>query len=483
MANRANPTETCLPALGLIYIDNYEDLINTRDMPAVSHVLACIQDFFSEFGGVMIRNEPGRFFFLLEQSDLGRVLSRKFQLLDRAREIHTPSGIPITLSIAVGIGDTLVEAYESARQAMELAQGRGGDQAVIKQERNFRFYGGKRQPGERYSRVKSRVVAHALGQLMQSYDTVVIMGHRIADFDSIGAALGVVACAKSMDKHTHIVVEKDNDMIAGILDGAATQESLASVFITPEEAIERVGLETLLVIVDTQFAASTPAPQLLDAAGAIAVIDHHRRGPAAIEQPALQFVQVYASSTCEMVCEILQYFKPEVQLTPLISSALLSGITVDTKHFSLNTGVRTYEAAAYLRKHGANATFIKQLFQDDTDAFLARAEVVRCAEFIRPQIVVSICEGPTGAALIAAQAADILIGMRGIQAAFVLARGEHGLNISARSSGEINVQMILEKLGGGGHMNVAGGQFPPQPIGDLVVRLKGAIDQYFDENA
>ncbi len=483
MANRSKPVEPRPPAVGLIYIDNYEELINTRDMPVVSQVLACMQDFFGENNGVMVRNEPGRFFFLLEQNDLSRVLSKKFALLDRVREIPTASGMPITVSIAVGIGKTLPEAFDSARQAMELSQGRGGDQAVIKQERNFRFYGGKRQPGERYSRVKSRVVAHALGQLMRSLDSVVVMGHRMADYDSIGAALGVAACASAMGKKASIVIEAKNDMIAGILADAAEQEPYDNMFLTPEEALEQVGADTLLIIVDTQFAASTPAPQLLEQAGAIAVIDHHRRGIASIEQAALQFVQVYASSTCELVCEILQYFKPDVTLTPLLSSALLSGITVDTKHFSLNTGVRTFEAAAYLRKHGANAVFVKELFQDDTQHYLDRADVVRRAEYVRPEVVISVCQATSSATLIAAQAADILTGMRGIHAAFVLAPTERGINVSARSSGEVNVQMILEQLGGGGHMHVAGAQFPPQPVEALIKRLIKAIDQYFDESA
>lgn len=484
MTKAENYLNAKLPALGSLYIDNYDELVDNRDAPSITVAVQCINDFFRENGGIVWRYEPGRFHFILEIGDLNRVLRQKFALLDKVREIATPSALPITLSIAVGIADTLQEAYASSRQAMELALGRGGDQAVIKRDRNFRFYGGKKQPGERYSRVKSRVVAQALAQLMRSYDNVYLMGHKMADYDSLGACLGIAACAQALNKSVEIVLEPENDMIDGIMRDISLQEAYASLFVTPEQAAEACGPESLLVVLDTQTAASTPAPELLESAGAIAVIDHHRRGVAAIAQSALQFVQVHASSTCELIVEIVQYFQPEVPLSPLLSSALLSGIAVDTKHFSVNTGVRTFEAAAYLRKHGADANYVKQLFQDDTQHYLERAEIVRRAEFVRPHVVLSFCDASASdAPLLAAQAADILVGMRGIQAAFVLAKTDHGIHVSARSSGEINVQLVLESLGGGGHMNVAGAQFTQSSIDSATKHLIHAIDHYFEELA
>ena len=471
-----------LPAIGTIFIDNYEELGSGRDSEVIAEATRCIRDYMREFDGVLRRYEMGRYSFIIEQSNLERIFKTHFSLLDRVREIQTSSGLPVTLSIGVGIGPTLPEASAYSFQALELAFGRGGDQAVVKRQDRYEFHGGKRQPGERYSRVKSRVFARALKQLMQQYTSILVMGHKMADYDALGSAMGLFSCAHSLDitDNVFLVLDHANDMVDGILTSALVTPLFDNRIIGPEEAIHRCDAKTLLIITDTQRPSSIPAPELLELAGATAVIDHHRRGVNTIEA-TLQYVQVSASSTSELVCEIIEYFSNDVKLHSIVSSALLAGITVDTKHFSVNTGARTFEAAAFLRRQGADPSIVKALFQDDLDTYLARADVVGQGRFIFPSIVVSVCRPMLrNALLIAAQAADELTGIRNVQAAFVLTEiPEHNtINISARSIGEVNVQVILESLGGGGHLNVAGAQLTNTTLAEVEERLTAAIHQY-----
>lgn len=477
-ANRDN--ENSLPAIGNVFVDNYEELGAGRDADTIAEVARCIRDFFAQHNAVLRRYEMGRYSFVVERKDLDHLLKSNFSLLDSVREIETPSGLPITLSIGVGIGDTLMQANAFAYQALDLAAGRGGDQAVVKRQNKFDFYGGKRQPGERYSRVKSRVFARALKQLMQQYDNILVMGHKMADYDAIGSAMGVFSCAKAIGADVSIVIDHANSMIAGILESAMKDPLFEGHIIFPEQAIDLCDRRTLLVITDTQRPSSIPLPELLDKAGAVSVIDHHRRGGNAIES-TLQYIQVSASSTSELICEVIEYFSSDVKLQPLVATALLAGITVDTKHFSINTGARTFEAAAFLRRQGAVPSVVKALFQDDMDAYLLRAKLIQNAEFPFPSIAISVVDiDSKNAPLLAAQAADTFTTFREIQAAFVLYRDtiNNSVGVSARSIGEINVQVILESLGGGGHLNVAGAQISGNDVEGTKQLIIQAIQKY-----
>lgn len=470
-----------LPAVGYVYIDNFDELDDGRDRTVLPVVRDAIERAVEEVGGVARRFEQGKYLLLLDNAALGRLKQRKFDLLDAVREIKTLSSVAITLSIGVGWDETLIASNEAAKQAMELALGRGGDQAVVKEQGNHLFYGGKLQPGERYSKVKSRVFAGALGNLMAQYDVVLAMGHKMADLDALASAVGVIVCARAMDKRARIVLEQSNAMIESFLLDAANDAEYHGMFVRPDEAAALCGKKTLVVVVDTQRVSATAAPELIETAGSVVVIDHHRRGADGNIAATLQYAQPHASSACELVCEVIQYFKPDVNLSALTSSALLSGITLDTKNFTVNTGSRTFEAAAYLRKHGADASFVKQIFQEDKQAYLDRADIVRTAEMIYPDIALAACpEGKVNAALISAQAADALTAIKGIRAAFVLSYNsiENTVSVSARSVGPLNVQAILEKLGGGGHFNAAGAQMPQTRLEEAKNRVMVAVREY-----
>lgn len=475
----------CLPAIGVLFIDNYEELGGGRNAEALSLVAQNIRNYLRDFNGVVQRYEIDRYTFVIEQEDLARIFQSKFSLLDQIREIATPNGRPFSLSIGIGLGATLPESNAFAYQSIDLAIGRGGDQAVVKRGDHFEFYGGKRQPDERYSRVKSRVFARALKQLMQQHKNILIMGHRMADYDALGSAMGLFSCAHAIGIQAHLVLDQAHTMIEGILGKAQNDLLFQGHIIDEPTALTLCDEQTLVLITDTQRARSLPAPYLLAHCGAVALIDHHRRGVDHIE-PTLQYVQVSASSTCELVCEIIQYFSTDLKLRSIVASALLAGITVDTKHFSINTGARTFEAAAFLRRQGADPSIVKSLFQEDMQTYLARADIVRNARFVYPYIALSRC--PTGtpdAPLVAAQAADALTAIRGIQAAFVLSHNpkEGVIHISARSIGDINVQVILESLGGGGHLNVAGVQLQRNDVSEVESLLIQSIENYLRKEA
>lgn len=474
------------PCTALIYVDNYEEL--TRDSQIRSTaVLADVERLVSELcrrvGGVYRRYENGRFLLILEAKQAVQLEQEKFPLIEQAHRINTGTGTMVSLSMALGVAPRIAQSENDARQAMELALGRGGDQAVVKDGAEYRFYGGRRQQDARQSRVKARLFSKALAQLFENSGEVFIMGHKNSDMDCFGSALGIMTCANHIGRHAYIVLDGANSMIEDALHRMEQEGSAAGLIITPEEAAHMIQQNSVLVVVDTQRGSNTVAPQLLEKGERIVVIDHHRRSADYIENPTLHYLESRSSSASEMVTEVIQYFADNVKPSSFTCSALLAGITSDTKQFAFNVGSRTFEAAGYLRRNGADLGSVKSMYQNDYESYVQCAKVVARAEIRRSGIAVSYCEKDVANnRMISSQAADELLGIRGIKAAFVLAETPDLVAISGRSVGEVNVQMILEKLGGGGHLTMAGAQIRNvtwQQAKDMLLPL---IEEYEREN-
>ncbi|MEL7610738.1 MAG: DHH family phosphoesterase [Bacillota bacterium] len=477
--------EEQMPTVALIYIDNYEELA-AEQMFARGEVLAEVEKRISAFvasiDGVYRQFDTSRYFIVFEQKRLTELEKGRFALLDGVREIRTGTTQPVTLSIAVGVATRVAPSDEAARQAMELALGRGGDQAVVKRGASYAFYGGKRQMATKQSKVKIRLFAKALKQLMENSTDVFIMGHRQPDLDCIGASLGLLRCARSTMRRAYIVLDEPNPSIEGALREMSTNPEYEDVIVSPEQAAGLMRATSMLILVDTQRVSSLLAPELIRYASKIVLIDHHRRSVDSVENATLAHLETSASSVCEIVTEILQYFEDAGKPTVFECCALLAGITVDTKHFVFSTGARTFEAASYLRRNGADTRMIKELFQDDMQTFRNRARVVQQAQILDEGVALAVCpKDMPSAPLIAAQAADALVSIRGIRASFVLAYGDARIMVSGRSLGEINVQVILERLGGGGHMTVAGAQLAGVSMEEAVEQVKTQIQTYFEE--
>ncbi|MBR0426520.1 MAG: DHH family phosphoesterase [Clostridia bacterium] len=474
------------PCTALIYVDNYEEL--TRDSQIRSTaVLADVERLVSELcrrvGGVYRRYENGRFLLILEAKQAVQLEQEKFPLIEQAHRINTGTGTMVSLSMALGVAPRIAQSENDARQAMELALGRGGDQAVVKDGAEYRFYGGRRQQDARQSRVKARLFSKALAQLFENSGEVFIMGHKNSDMDCFGSALGIMTCANHIGRHAYIVLDGANSMIEDALHRMEQEGSAAGLIITPEEAAHMMQQNSVLVVVDTQRGSNTVAPQLLEKGERIVVIDHHRRSADYIENPTLHYLESRSSSASEMVTEVIQYFADNVKPSSFTCSALLAGITSDTKQFAFNVGSRTFEAAGYLRRNGADLGSVKSMYQNDYESYVQCAKVVARAEIRRSGIAVSYCEKDVANnRMISSQAADELLSIRGIKAAFVLAETPDLVAISGRSVGEVNVQMILEKLGGGGHLTMAGAQIRNvtwQQAKDMLLPL---IEEYEREN-
>jgi len=474
-------------AVGTIIIDNYDDLMQSMEDANRQQMLAEIEkkivqwSLFTE--GIVKRYERDKYIFIFEIKHLKTFVDKKFDILDAVKEINLGNKIPVTLSIGFGInGKSLLESFKFSSAAIDIALGRGGDQVVIKDGKNFSFYGGRTREIEKRTKVKARVIAYALRELIDQSSEVLIMGHENADLDSLGASLGVYRIAKNRGKSAHIVLNQSNPAIDNLITKLYKNEEYANIFISCEDAVSRVDSKTLVVVVDTHRAAFTECPQLLENNDRIVVIDHHRKGADFIKDVTITYQETYASSTCELVSEILQYVDDKVKITPIEAEALFAGIVVDTKNFSFKTGVRTFEAASFLRRHGVDTASVKQLFQNDLNTYINRSNTVKNAEIIENNIAISICPpNISNAQLIAAQAADELLSLSGIVAAFVLSSIDGKVSISGRSLGDINVQMILEKLGGGGHLSAAGAQLEGISIEDAKQRLKCAIIDYMEE--
>ena len=475
-------------SVGLIVIDNYDDLmqsIEDANRPQLwAEVDKKITQWMGYTGGIIKKFERDKYLYVFEYKYLKEFEEKKFEILDTVKEISLGNKIPVTLGLGFGInGKTIAENFYFAGACIDIALGRGGDHVVIRNAENFSFFGGKTRELEKRTRVKARVIAHALRELIDQSPEVLIMGHENCDIDCLGAALGLCRIVRDRGKDVYIVLNNSNPTIDNLLAKLEKTADFNSLFIRQNEALDRISKKTLLIIVDTHRPSFTESPELLKYTNQVVVIDHHRRGADYIQDAVLTYQETYASSTCEMVTEILQYVEDKISLKPIEAEALYAGIVVDTKNFTFKTGVRTFEAASFLRKHGVDTVLVKQLFQNDIETYINISNVVKGAEIINDKIAISICPSTVkNAQLIAAQAADQLLSLMGITAAFVLSSANSGVSISGRSLGEINVQMILEKLGGGGHLTVAGAQLEGISTDEAKEKLKCAIIEYI-ENA
>ena len=478
-----NDSQICM---GIIMIDNYEEMmqrVQTEDKPQViAKIEKSIYDWAIESNGVVIKSERDTFVYVFEQRYLEKIKENKFQILDEIKEIKLEGGVQITLSISISNeGATEYEKYKSALSGMDIVLGRGGDQAVIRENEKYLFFGGRAQEVEKRTKVKARTVAHALEELMMEAKDVMIMGHSNADIDSMGSSLGVYRIAKSIGKEVKIVNETNGLTISTFLD-SIKKEYDEDIFIDKQEALSKISNETLLIIVDTHKRSYVEVPELLERTNKIVVIDHHRRSTDYIDDATLTFQEVYASSAAELVTELLQYVDTPITLKTIEVEGLYAGIMMDTKNFTFKTGVRTFEAAAYLRKCGVDIIKVKKWFQSDLESYNTISDIVKEAEVIRDTIAISIYEEENkDASLICAKAADELLTISDITASFVIGEIGNKVCISGRSIGDINVQVILEKLGGGGHITLAGAQVEGKDKEEVKQELIKKIDEYFEE--
>lgn len=468
--------------VGIIMVDNYEELvqgmIDTDRPQLVATVERRLREWFAFTGGIMTSLDRNKYLIVFEKKFIKAFTDSKFEILNEIKEITLSNKIPVTLSIGIVVEDeTQNEKFKNALATIDVALGRGGDQAVVRKNGKYEFFGGNTKEIEKMTKVKPRVISQALKELIDESSNVIIMGHKNMDADSLGAAMGVYALANSCKKEANIVynggitVEELRNRIveSGQYDG---------VLITGNEAYARVGENTLVVVVDTHKANYVDAEQVLEKANKIVVIDHHRRSTEAIENPVLTFHEVYASSACELVTEILQYTEEKLEISKIEAECLYSGILTDTKNFTQKTGVRTFEAAAYLKKTGIDVAAINKFFQNDVDTYVAIADVIRNSEIVYDNIAIAVCPiGIENQIQITAQAADELLNLNGIETSFVLSKVENKVYISGRSTGALNVQVVLEKLGGGGHMMIAGAQIENVEVEDARKMLIEAIEE------
>ena len=472
--------------VGIIMIDNYEEVTQRVDAEQKTQLMAKVEstiyDWVNETNGILVKADRDTYVYVFEQKNLEKIKEEKFAILDSIKNLVRKDKIQLTLSIAISNeGDTERDVYKSASAAMDVILGRGGDQAVIRQNGKYLFFGGKVEEVEKRTKVKARIVAHALEELIKENDKIMIMGHTNPDIDAIGSALGIYRIAKTLGKEARIVANVETPSIKDLYE--AIKDQYQEVFINSETALTQVDSETLLVVVDTHKKTYVETPELLTKTNKIVVIDHHRRSADFIDNSILTFQEVYASSAAELVTEIIQYTQNEVELSEVEAEALYAGIMMDTKNFTFKTGVRTFEAAAYLRRCGVDIIKVKKWFQSDLESYNTISEIVRKAEIVRDSIGISIYDvQEKETSLICAKAADELLTIGNITASFVLGLMEDGkVCISGRSIGDVNVQMILEKLGGGGHITLAGAQLENVTIDEAKQELISKINEYFEE--
>ena len=472
------------PVLAILTLDNYEEIMKGQSDNAKSALMSSINDRLDQWTapaqGVFTKYDRDRYLFLFEERYLKEFQDGKFSVLDAVHEVQNASGLPATLSIGIGKeADSFQELFQFASLSLEMALSRGGDQAVIKNKFNFEFYGGRSKETEKRTKVKSRVMANALGELVADASRVFVMGHKYGDLDCIGAAAGVCAIARKRGVPAHIIRESGQTPAADMITRLGALPEYQETFVTGQDAIILADTRSLLVVVDTNRPEQTVSEELLLSCNKVAVIDHHRRAATYIANAALNFHEPYASSASELVTELLQYLVEPSDLLRCEAEALLAGIVLDTKQFTMRTGGRTFEAAAFLRRCGADTGDVRKLFQNDLEGTVARYSIIRTAQMYRDGVAVAAVDHPVGR-IIAAQAADELLNISGVDSSFVLFPDGERVIISGRSMGDTNVQVILEKLGGGGNASAAGGQIPGT-INDVTKRLLRAIDQYFEE--
>lgn len=474
-------------AVGIVMLDNLEEATQGMDDQSRSVMLAKVTGELTSWAqknNVYIRRTASdRFLIFMDNKSLRLLEQTRFEILDDVRDLTIEHKLPLTLSIGIGAGaDSLIELGHLAQTSLDMALGRGGDQVAVKVGQRLSFYGGRSNAVEKRTRVRARVIAHAMRDLIRDSDKVVIMGHRIPDMDAVGAAIGVLKAVQVNQKEGYIVLEGVNPSILKLMEEIREDEKLYRWFITPEQAMQITTPRSLAVVVDTHKASMVAEPKLLQQTHRIMVIDHHRRSEEFISEATLVYMEPYASSTCELVTELLQYIHERLSMDSLEATALLSGIVVDTKSFSLRTGARTFEAASFLRRNGADSALIQRMLKEDLEQYIRKAEVIRHAEILYDHIAVAAAApGRKYSQLLIAQAADTLINMTDIMASFVVSERTDGLiGISARSLGQINVQVVMERLGGGGHLTNAATQMEGT-VEEALAKLKNVLQEMMEE--
>ena len=474
--------------VALVYLDNYEEALESVEDVRRSLLIALldrkITKYFSNFDGLVKKLEKDKYLLIMRQSSLETLKEQRFHILDEVKTVNIGNEMAITLSIGIGLNAAnYIQDYEYSRIAIEMALGRGGDQVVIKNGNNITYYGGKTQQMEKTTRVKARVKAQALKEFMSTKDRVVVMGHKITDVDALGAAIGIYRAGKTLGKTVNIVVNDPTTSIRPLMMGYMNNsEYEPSMFITSDQARDLVDNNTVVVVVDTNKPSYTECQDLLYMTKTVVVLDHHRRGSEVIENAVLSYVEPYASSACEMVAEILQYFSDDLRIRSMEADCLYAGIMIDTNNFTTRAGVRTFEAAAFLRRSGADVTRVRKMLRDNLESYQARAEAVRTAHIYRDCFAIARCpsEGVDSPTVVGAQAANELLNIAGVKASFVLTQYNNEVYISARAIDEVNVQVMMEKMGGGGHMNIAGAQVKASPD-EVEKMLKDIIDKEYQE--
>ena len=475
--------------VGMIFLDNYEEVVDSLDetrWPILSALIdRKLNQLAQDVDGVIRKLEKDRYFFLLKRGRLVQLKEKKFEFLNDIREISVGDHIPVTISMGIGCGEnSLEEAMQNAKAAVDLALGRGGDQVVMKEGEKYLFFGGKTGEMGRNARIRARVKADALWDLMGESSGILVMGHKNADLDSMGACMGICAIARAMDKKSHIVMNEVGVGIRRLWDKMEKSGNFTNLTIKTAEALKMMDNNTLVIIVDTNRKSMVESPPVLDAAKRVVLFDHHRKSADAIDQAVLVYHEAYASSTSELITEMIQHIGKKIRLTNIEADALLAGITVDTKNFCVKTGAITFETAGFLRRNGADSIRVRLLFQNDMDAYKAKATAVRDAELFMDNIAISVCPANVeNSMLTAAQAADDLMNVTGIKASFVCCKVGNTVYISARSFGDINVQRIMERLGGGGHLTVSGGQLQDCTLEEAKEKIRHAIQEYLKEEA
>lgn len=474
---------------GMLYIDNYDEVIESVEEVRQSLLLALIDrkinQYFMKVNGIVKKVETDKYFVVVKKKDFKKLEEDRFSLLEDVKSVSVGNKIPATLSMGLGLSsDSYSQSYNYARVAIDQALARGGDQAVIKDCNGITYYGGKREMSYKNTRVKARVKAEALREYMMTSGNVLVMGHTMTDVDSLGAAIGIYRAAEAIGKKAHIVLNKPTNSIRSVYEDYINNPDYPEdMFISSSEAKDLMNNNSMVIVVDTNRPQMTECPELLQMTKTIVVLDHHRQSSDNIDNAMLSYIEPYASSACEMVSEILQYIDEDVKIPPLEASSMYAGMMIDTNNFTNRTGVRTFEAAAFLRRCGADIPYVRKIFRDDMDSYRAKASIISNAEVYRQQFAIARgqnlrVDSPT---IIGAQAANELLDIEGIRASFVLTVYQGRIYVSARSIDEVNVQIIMERLGGGGHMNASGTQFDHTNMEEAVNCVKAQIDRMIEE--
>lgn len=476
-------------AVALIYLDNYEEALESVEEVRRSLLIALIDrkvnKYIAALDGICKKLEKDKYLVIMRKEAATHLQESRFDILEDVKTVNIGNEMAVTISIGMGLnGLSYAQNYEFARNAIDIALGRGGDQAVVKVPENVIYYGGKSQQMEKSTRVKARVKAHALREIISVKDEVYVMGHRMGDVDSFGASVGIYRIAEALDKKAHIVLNDVTSSMQPMVEMFRNNEDYAEdMIINSQLALETVGNNAVLVVVDVNKPSITECPELLKRCKSIVVLDHHRQGTEIIENATLSYIEAYASSACEMVSEILQYISDDLRLRSEEADCMYSGIMIDTNNFMTKTGVRTFEAAAFLRRNGADVTRVRKLFRDDAAEYKAKADAVSQAEIYRRFYAISVCTGEdvVSPTVVGAQAANELLNIKGIRASFILTRYNGMIYISARSIDEVNVQVIMERMGGGGHLNIAGAQLENGTIEEGIASIKRTLDAMIEE--